>query len=99
MIVVALITRYYDNVQLKKQIAETAPKSIEGYINEIDKRASYVVFKIDGESFRSQKQTGPCLDIIDEVKPGRKVKLDYVFIEEWPKSGASGNCVLNAVFR
>lgn len=97
----ALITLalfFYEDIDLEKKVSEAKRQKITGSISDIHRSNSFVTFKVNGELFRSQEWTSPCLNIINEIELNRMVEFEYVYINKWPSFKVPGNCVLKAEF-
>jgi hypothetical protein len=69
-------------------------QSITGSVKDIKKFNSYSQFRVNDVLFRSEFNSGSCLDIRGELEEARMVKIDYVLVSDWPGTKSNFGCII-----
>lgn len=96
LFILMVVIQAYEHVSLEKLVSEAKPEFTQGSITEVESYNSFSEFKVNGLLFRSEQHSMPCLNIINEIESNRVVKLKYAYVNSWPGSKASANCILEA---
>lgn len=84
----------YEYFYLKRASESQPHQSITGRIKDINKFNSYSQFRVNDILFRSEFNSGSCIDARGELEQSRMVKIDYVVVSDWPGTNRDFACII-----